>query len=181
MIKINLLPEEYKKEYNLEGLRRLSVFVFLSLYFIVAVFIVLLFATHIFLETESKSWLGQIESEKSTEKVKQVLGLEDDIEIVNNQINIIRTAQARPFDASNVLSSIASVVERNVYLSSLSLNSEKKQISISGYALTREAVLDLEKSLKENEWVDGATLVSPRSNILKKEDINFDFTFDIKN
>ncbi|MBI3671316.1 hypothetical protein HY249_00780 [Candidatus Azambacteria bacterium] len=180
MITINLLPEEYKKEYNLEKARRFSVFVFLSLYFIILIFIALLFGADIFLKTEMKYWVDNIENEKSTEKVKQVLGLEDNIKVANDKISIIQKAQEEHINAFEVLLSVSPLISDSVYLQNLTINSDLKKVSMSGFSLTRDEVLKLEGLLKSDAFVRKDSVASPRSNILKKSDIDFSFSFDLK-
>jgi len=180
MINVNLLPEEYKKEYKLEKARRLAVFIFLSLYITVIIFFGLMIGTYFFINSESKVWAAKIEEEKSTEKVKQVLSLEQDIKTANNKIDIISNSLKNGSNVAGILKSISSVSDNRSYFENLSLNFITKKASISGYSLTRDAVLEMSDKLQQNEFIDPQGFQNPKTNILKKDDIDFSFLFNIK-
>ncbi|MEK7453009.1 MAG: hypothetical protein AAB614_02125 [Patescibacteria group bacterium] len=180
MITVNLLPEEYKKEYAIERSRRFFVFVFLSLYCIIIMFFVLLFGAGTFLKIETKSWVERIDAEKSTEKIKQVLSLEDDVKVINNKIKIIQRARGEYFNLADVIISISPLFGDGIYLKNLTINVDEKKINMSGFALTRNDVLGLEDFLRKNEFAREDSLIFPRSNILKSEDIDFSFNFNLK-
>ncbi len=180
MITINLLPEEYKKEYAFEKARRFSVLIFLSLYFIIIVFTALLFGVAAFLKIETNFWSNKIESEKSTEKVQQVLSLEESIRNINKKISIIKKADKESVNIVSILNNLSNIMNEDMYLKTLTINSETKNVNMEGFSSTRDDVLNLEEALRKSEWIDAETLVSPNSNILKEKDINFSFAFKIK-
>ncbi len=180
MITINLLPEEYKKEFAYEKTKRFFTFVFLSLYFIVIVFSLLLFGAYFFLKVELSTWQEKIDAEKTDEKVKRILGLEETIKLTNKKIQTINNAKKEKTEVSKLIESIIPAVGDRIYLTSLSLNADAKKVSLSGFALSRDDVLKFESFLKNSQFVKEGTLVSPKSNILKRENIDFQFSFNIK-
>lgn len=180
MITLNLLPEKYRSEFNLEKARRFIIFIFVSLSFVVVIFSLLLFAEMIFLKMENKAWLDRLENEKATEKGKQILGLESDIKKTNEKISIITKAHADTLDVSAIIESLFYIARPTTHLNSLTINGETKKINIAGFAGSRDAVLSIEQTLKENKLIQTETLISPKTNILKAEDIDFSFTFGIK-
>lgn len=180
MITLNLLPENYKSELNLEKTRRFVIFIFTSLGFMVVIFTFLLFAEFVFLKIENQSWLERLENEKATEKGKQILELEKNIKTTNEKISIVAKVQEDALSISSIIESLSVVIQPEAHLNSLTINRDNKKTNIAGFALTRDAVLSMEAALKGNEFMQPGTLISPKTNILKAEDIDFSFTFSIK-
>jgi|GEM_PF-6409718 len=180
MIKLNLLPGEYKKEYSLEKTRRFVVFVAASLYFVSATFILLIFFGYFYLKFETSSVISSIDSAKTTQQIKDVLSLEDDIKLVNKKIDIAEKAKAESVSMSDALKSIASFDNPDSYIKSITIDSDLKRVSIAGFASTRDAVLLIKKAIEESDAVDAESLESPKSNILKEENIDFTFIFNLK-
>lgn len=180
MITLNLLPEKYKSEFDLEKSRRFMIFILISLSFMVVVFTLLLFSEFIFLKFENKAWLERLEREKATEKGKQILGLESDIKNTNEKISIITKTRGEALNVFAIIESLFPIERPNSYLNSLTINGENKKANISGFAGSRDAVLSIEQDLKENKLIQDGTLISPKTNILKAEDIDFSFIFGIQ-
>ena len=180
MIRINLLPEKYKKGYKIEKTRRFFVFLFLSLYFVIFVFTILLFGSYYFLKTESDFWSENLELKKSDENIKSILELEKDIKKTNKKINFVYKINSNKIVVSDLIENISSLISDGVYLKSLSLNANTGDVNLSGFANTRDNILTLEDRLKNSNWVDKSSFVSPKSNILKKKNIDFTFSFKLK-
>jgi len=180
MITVNLLPEEYKKGYKLEKARRFSVFVFLSLYFTIIIFSILLFGAFMFLKIETNAWYDRVQSEKSTEKVQKILALEESIRAANKKILIVNEARLENKNTSELMEGIAKVTTDNLYLKNVNINMKLGKVSMSGFANSRDDVLSFEKKLNNIQWIEDGSLVSPRSNILSQNDIDFTFSFKIK-
>ena len=155
------------------------VFVFLSLYFIMAVFSLLLFGAYYFLKVETKTWSENIASEKSTKKVQEILALEEKIKNTNKKIFIANKAIKETKKTSKIIEDITNLLNENIYLDILSLNLKDEKVNINGFAKTRQDVLSLQEKLKNSSLVKKDTIQSPKSNILKKENINFQFTFNL--
>jgi len=180
MIKLNLLPEEYKKEYNLEKTRRFVKFVSVSLYFILFIFILLIFFGYFYLKFETRSVISKIDSEKTTQKIKDIFNLEDNIKLINKKISIIEKAKAEKIEISEILQTIASFDNQDTYFKNISINGQIKKVSISGFALNRSAVLAVKEAIKNSPIVEKESVFSPKTNILKEKNIDFNFTFKLK-
>jgi hypothetical protein len=180
MIKLNLLPEEYKKEYNLEKTRRFIMFVSVSLYFISFIFILLIFFGYFYLKFETKSIISKIDSEKTTQQIKDVFSLEDNIKLVNKKISIIEKAKLESTNISKILEEVSYFDGSDSYLKNINVESQSGQVSISGFALNRDAVLLVKEAIKNSDMVDKDSILSPKTNILKEEKIDFNFIFKLK-
>ncbi len=180
MINLNLLPEEYKKEYKLEKTRRFIIFVFMALYFISFIFIMLLFFAYFYLKFETKSIILKIDSEKTTQQIKDVFNLEDDIKLANKKMQIIEKAKTENKNITKILEDIVYFDDDNSYFKNIMINSQTGQVSISGFALDREAVLSIKEAIKNSEMVDERSIISPKSNILKEKNIDFNFKFKLR-
>ncbi|HLC70245.1 MAG TPA: PilN domain-containing protein [Patescibacteria group bacterium] len=76
------------------------------------------------------------------------------------------------------LLTVADNLPKDITLNSLNINRADSSLSISGSALTRQALLDYQEKLKEITWLENVS--SPISRLLQKENIPFEFKIKIK-
>ena len=67
----------------------------------------------------------------------------------------------------------ASILPGDIKLVGIDLDRKKNTIVISGTATTRDALLDFQRIVNEVPWIKGVT--APNSQLLQKENINFEF------
>jgi hypothetical protein len=76
------------------------------------------------------------------------------------------------------LLTVADNLPKDITLKSLNINRADSSLSISGTALTRQALLEYQEKLKEITWLENVS--SPISRLLQKEDVPFEFKIKIK-
>lgn len=110
--------------------------------------------------------LPPISREELTKKINEI----------NTYIKTIDQYHNRPLIFSELLDTIAKTIPENAYLTSFTLN-PKNELRISGFAATRNDVVLIEKNLKELPIL--TNILSPLDNLLKPNNINFEFTAQI--
>ena len=180
MLTLNLLPEQYKREYALEIKTRFAVFVFISLAVILAVFIALLFSAFFYLRIQVNSMEESLVSQRTAANAKPMLSLEKDIKALNAKIGITAKARSDIFPVAPALEKIALLIKQGAYLKSVSLDNKTGAVNIAGFASTRDLVLDLKGDLVSSEFVKPDSIQDPIQNILKDKKIDFTFTFQLR-
>ena len=180
MLTLNLLPEQYKREYALEIKTRFAVFVFISLAVILAVFIVLLFSAFFYLRIQVNSMEESLVNQRTAANAKPMLSLEKDIKALNAKIGIAAKARSDIFPVAPALEKIALLIKQGAYLKSVSLDNKTGAVNIAGFASTRDLVLDLKGDLVSSEFVKPDSIQDPIQNILKDKKIDFTFTFQLR-
>lgn len=180
MLTLNLLPEQNKRDYALEIKMRFAVFILISLAVILAIFTALLFFVYIYLGIQTNSMKESLANQRTSSNAEPMLALEKDIKSFNAKINVVAKARSKIFPAAPALESIALLIKPGAYLKSVSLDNETGLVSIAGFAVTRDLVLDLKDSLSSSGFVKQGSVQDPIQNILKDKKIDFTFTFQLE-
>ena len=98
MLTLNLLPEQYKIEYNFEKRRRFIVAVLLSLCVILIIFNALMFATYVFLKTQNQALSGALVFQNSEDDAKRLSSLEKNVAVLNGKIVKVTKAKNEDFN-----------------------------------------------------------------------------------
>lgn len=180
MLTLNLLPEQYKIEYNLEKRRRFIVAVLLLLCVILIIFNALMFSTYIFLKTQNQSLSGVLTFQNSADDAKRLSSLEKNVTTLNGKIAKATKAKNENFNVADLLEKISGISGQESYLETVSIDNISGQVNIGGFAKNRSAVLNIYDSLLKSEFVAEDSLLNPIQNILKSKDITFVFNFKLK-
>ncbi len=181
MLTLNLLPEQSKLEYAFEQRKRLIVFVFVVLCGIVFLFDALLGSVYIYMRSTQTSIADDLELQKIDDSTKHIFQIEKDIKNANSAIISLVSVTKERTVAGPILEKIAFLVKPGIYLRNLSLDAVQGMVTINGFATTRELVLDLESMLNESDFIIPGSVTSPITNIFTNKNINFSFTFKVKN
>lgn len=179
MLTLNLLPEQYKIEYNLEKRRRFVVAIFLSLCVILFVFNALMFATFIFLKTQNQALSGAFVFQNSEDDAKRLSSLEKNVSALNGQIARTTKAKNENFNIAGLLEKISEIPDAGSYLETVSIDNISGKVNMGGFAKDRESVLKFYDALLKSEFVSDGSLLNPIQNILKSKDITFVFDFKL--
>jgi hypothetical protein len=172
MLRLNILPEDFKKEirlFSIYGVFRniILVFVFLTaligIIFLFSNAVLETYISHsgsnrIIIRNNYQSLDSQIEEAES--KIKHVVGIQED-----------------SINWSKLIEDIMIRTNDEIIFSRISINREKYQLDLLGHAETRNALINL-----KNEFEDSINYLSidfPIKNILEKEDINFNMLMTI--
>jgi Tfp pilus assembly protein PilN len=172
-LKLNLLPPEEKKKIKLLQFSNLLVSFGFWLLFLMIIFSLLMVSVFVFLHIISNAQSGLMEQREKNEKTQALFEVEEKISETNKSINQIYKKQEEMIVWTPILEKTSEIIPEGVYLNAFSYNKSSERVNISGYAETREALLEYEKNLKESEYFK--EVESPLSNIIKKEDIEFSF------
>lgn len=181
MITLNLLPESYKIEYAFERKRRLIIFTIVVLCAIVLVFNTLLFSTYLYIRVWNSSAVGELEKQKSEESVKRIDEMESNVKNTNAVIETLVLVKKDITVAGPALEQMALLIKPGVYLKSIALNASDGVVNLTGFSKSRELVLDLETALNHSDFVVPGSVRSPITNIFTSKNIDFSFTFKVKN
>jgi len=176
---INLLPKIRQSEIRLaDHFRTIYLFCGISSATLLLVVVALL-GTRLYLTTESTKLSGEIEVLKTAVNKQENAELKAKIAGVNNKIlDFKNLADATPA-WSKVFLAFSKLVPEDVGINNFSVEIEKRKVEISGFAKSREAVIQLYDNLKADteNFVD---VNYPLENISKPKDVTFQFTFYMK-
>lgn len=180
MINLNLLPPKEKEEVKFEIFRQYLIFFGRSFIFILIIFVVLLFSVYLYLSITLEAQENLVKITKEAPESQKLEKIKKEIEETNNKITKIYKTQSDFVLWSKIIEDLISSVppEQKIYLKIFSGRKGGAQITISGFAQTREDLIDFEHSLRgSDKFFD---IYSPISNFLKKTEINFNLTFKFK-
>ena len=122
MLTLNLLPEQYKIEYNFEKRRRFIVAVLLSLCVILIIFNALMFATYVFLKTQNQALSGALVFQNSEDDAKRLSSLEKNVAVLNGKIVKVTKAKNEDFNVIGLLEKISEISGHGSYLETVSID-----------------------------------------------------------
>lgn len=173
---MNLLPQYQKDIIQWDILRRF-IFVFLGIVFFWAmIFLVLAYNSVLYLEAQIPAVEARLRAEQETQKANIVMEVESDIKDLNEVLlTIDKIRKKESFNFPYILRVLGSMAPEGVVFRTITFRG--KDIDIQGHAEGRAGVLALNKNLQEQSIF--TNIVSPLSNIVKEQDINFTFNFSI--
>ncbi|MCR4322759.1 MAG: hypothetical protein NUV61_01585 [Candidatus Azambacteria bacterium] len=177
MLKLNLLPDQYKNEYVLEKKRRFVAHITIILVLIAILFNILLGSVYMFVFTYEQSLRQSIETQTTTDTVKRLATIEKKVRALNTQIGVLSAVEKDVVLIAPVFERVAQLVGQEAYLKTVSIDTATQTVSIVGFAKTRAAVLAFADALQKSDFVIEGSVKNPIKNILKEENIDFNFTF----
>jgi len=176
MIKLNLLPPKEKEKLELDNLNQLIFFLAIRIAIFLLIFTLLLITTYYCLSILLKEQKRLIEINKNDIKIQQLVKIEENIKNVNQQLGKIHLKQKELVVWTPILEELAKITHSGVYLSNFSYNLSINKINLSGWAESRDKLINFKNSLEESAFF--VNLESPLSNLIKQNDINFSFTLE---
>ncbi len=178
MLELNLLPPQEKKEAELANLTRLVTS--LSIWFLafLIIFTLLLASTFFYLSILLRAQNRLIEIRQSDPKAQRLVEIEKKIKQANSRLSQIHLKQKDLILWVPLLEEMAELTPGRIYLTSFSYQLAENQIYLSGWANTRDNLLTFQDSLEESPFF--VEVEAPLSNLLKKSDIDFNFTLHLK-
>ncbi|OHA46731.1 MAG: hypothetical protein A3A80_02630 [Candidatus Terrybacteria bacterium RIFCSPLOWO2_01_FULL_44_24] len=176
---INLTSIEAQNGIRFELLTRLVIRVGIVIIAILSVLIIFMLTSLIYITTlkggvseNTKTWriLGQTtESDEVKQKVKASADF----------IRYVSKLSTDPFKWSSTIRDVVVSLPPTVYLTAISGSQAQRNIVISGFAPTRDDVLQLEDMLKKLPFI--SLVDSPDSNVIAEKNITFQFTLILNN
>lgn len=168
-IDLNLLPPQKKKEL----LKSLILAHFQLMCFVCLVVAVGLVGTLVLVRGQVKRNFNDVQAAAAGMHTEKTADITEQIKQINLYLKDIKDLQNKHISWTDVVDNIMALVPPKVRLESLTME-EGGQIRLTGMAATRDDALTMLKSLRETAYL--TDVVSPLSNILQKENVNFEFT-----
>jgi Tfp pilus assembly protein PilN len=180
---INLLPPEKKEELLRERRLKLMTILGISLLFFLICFSLILFSIKTFIGGEVEVQKILFEQREKELKNSQMQALEENLISFNLVLSRLESFYYNQTKLNEILEKISGVLPSEVYLTNLSIvpSSEKTpqiKCDLSGFSPTREKLLEMKKSLEDEESFEEVSL--PPVSWVEATDINFMVTFRIK-
>ncbi len=173
-VSINILPDEQKEKREIEKkIGKISCFGF-SLVFILLVLLAVLFSARLVLNIDYKSVQETVGNRpgNSEEDINQTENLLSEINNISKKIN--KTSEETP-RWSKVLKKIAEISPPDSKITLIHV--EKEHIKLDGFEKNRDPYfLDFLEKLKAEGFKN---IDSPDSNIVSKNDFNFEIEMDV--
>jgi Tfp pilus assembly protein PilN len=181
---INLLPPEEKEKLVWEKKKRITAVFWFLVLFSVFCLILLLSLAKIYLQGQLKSAQEILTVSSQGAEYVRIKGIRRRIESAGSDLRKLNSFYADKIYFSDILENVSKILPQEVFLTGLSINSlagkkekKKTEISLSGFASTREVLFDFNEELKKDSYFSGVYF-SP-SNWIKPRDINFFITFKL--
>jgi cell division protein FtsB len=176
---INLLPKARQEEFYYQGLlRSLWIYVAISCVTFALVFLAQ-FGTKLYMQNIKAGVEVKIQQLKLQVSKEENSKIKNEIAQVNNISADYNKLVAEQPKWSKVIMAFAPLPPEGVVIRTFSASLNTKAITIQGFSPTREKVQELYKRiLNDTEHFTGINY--PLENIAKPTDVNFHFTFTIK-
>lgn len=175
MIYLNLLPPQEKKLIRLVILDRLANYYLLAIASSVVFLVILFLGVKYFLIWRVNIVKENIIVENNNGLAWEIKALEDKIKYDNGILALLKSVNDKNVNFTIILDDIFSIVPAGVYFNNLSYNSGARQFIVSGKAVTRDGLIDFVEKLKLSPYLKDVD--SPPSNLVKKENLDFNVTF----
>lgn len=174
---INLLPSEEKKE--LKEIKFFSFIVIVEILIIIFLLILslMLFLIKSYIVAEVRSQEFLINKEQESLNSAKFGEVEKNIKGINQEFSQLNFFYENQKDLTPLFETITRFVPAGIYITSLSYLKDSSEIVLQGSAKKREDILKFKKSLEDNGQFEN--FYSPISNLVKPENINFFFKFNI--
>ena len=173
---MNLLPQKQKEELVRDTKVRFIKVLFSVVYLWAIIVLVISYNSVLYLNAQTPAIEERIERELQTEKSSMAQSIESEINELNSTLlNIDKTRKQESFNFPYILRVVGSVIPEGVVLKSIIF--QNGAMNLRGHADTRAGVLLLKENLENAE--EFHDVISPLSNIVKEENIDFNFSFSL--
>ncbi len=176
---LNLLPKDRQKELHFEDIfNRILIFCGLSVVTLILSTAALI-GVRFILQSEAGQLKVDIDQLKTAVNKQENSELKAQIAKINNQIVDFKNLSDATPAWSKVILAFGKLIPQDVGITGFSADIDKKQVEISGFAKTREAVIELYNNINADKD-NFANINYPFENVAKPKDLYFRFTFFIK-
>jgi Tfp pilus assembly protein PilN len=177
---INLLPPEEKNILIQE--ERFKLILILGIVFLSALLslILILFSIRIYISSQTDSEKTIFIQEEEKVKTAGFQELQEKITLANKNLSNLNSFYQNQIYFTEILEIISGTLPSGTYLSNLSLKPLGGGVldcNLSGFAPTREVLLDFKKNLETEKTIK--EIYFPPANWVESKDIDFNITFKI--
>lgn len=178
MIQINLLPEKEKTE--IKYTLRYRFIILFSIWFFICflLFISILIFSNFYLSFQINSLGKELTVEKNFLKRKKVYDLENVSQEINQKLLKIEKIKKESRPIYDIFKSLALNLKNETKLKNIYYSSSQKKINLTGFALSRNDLLNLKDDLEKNKYFSSVNL--PIYFLAQKTDINFSLNLKLK-
>jgi len=173
---INLLPEKNKNEIREEKSFRNIVGRELAFIFPVILLVMILFSVKLILGIQEQGLEKSYNDEQFQGSQQDLKKYEDKFRETNLKSNLISKVQENHLEWTGVLVKLSQAVPDEVSITGVA--NKDYQIFLMGRAKNRERLLALKEAVNNSECFTGVNM--PLSNLVSKENIDFQMDFEIK-
>lgn len=175
-IKLNIIPEERKKEISSNNLLKNIWQWEFGLSVILGVFLLLLLSIYYLLSFNLAAQKSEIVNEKVREDFEKISKFNSDFKIANKQINTDESIQKDQLYWSNLLVKLNDAVPAEISASKLA--TQNYQVILAGTAKTRDDLMRMKDNFSREDCFSDVNL--PLSNLVSKDNVEFQIQFNIK-
>jgi len=176
MIQLNLLPPLEKKEIVSHQARRKILGLGLIGLMLVLVFLVLLSTVWFYLLIQLRSMEGIITNLENSTQGQAARQYQKEVEDANKKLKSFSQLSSAVKEFSPWLEHLTALPRSGVKFEQLSFDG--KEIKLQGHAQARDNLLTFKQALSASEYFQN--LDAPLQNFLKQSDIDFSFSFRLK-
>ncbi len=178
MLQLNLLPEKEKKNIRLTRMLYLIKIYSQGIIFALLIFIIFLLSIWLYLNIQLKGLKQILNFQLQTPLGKKIQNIENAIQSANQKLSKLNKIQSQQKTYGSFIEELSRLIPSSSHLENLILDAKTKKITINGYAPTREDVLSIKQALENSPFF--TDLEWPLSNLTQTSQINFKFSFKIK-
>ncbi len=176
---INLLPKIRQNELRYEAVYHSLISIFIFSLFSFALVFIIQFATKFYLEIKASSLSDQIAQLKNQVNKQENADVKKQVQAINDIITDFNKLSTTSPKWSRVIKAFAVLPPEEIEIKTFMIDVTKKTISINGLSPTRELVIQLYNNILKDE-TNFYNIDYPLENVAKPTEINFHFTFFIR-
>jgi Tfp pilus assembly protein PilN len=174
----NLLPKDKLKELTYEHVLYSVTVAIVASVVILLLGLLVQFGVWFYLNKKMVSSDEEIGQLKISANKTEDAAIKEHINLVNAEIQDFTALSAATPQWSTVLAAFVKDVPQGIKISEFDADATKKQITITGYSPTRDAVIDLYNNLNADKE-HFLNINYPLENVSKPTDVKFTYTFSI--
>jgi len=175
---INLLPEAEKDALLREERWKIASILGLLLFIFLILVGVVLFGIGMNLKAEVESQKAIVSLQENRLKSEDVSALKRKISSLNEKYLRLDSFYQKQRQLTEIMDELSGILPAGMYLTNLSFQKANSQITLSGFSLTREALVGFKKNLEQQDNFKEVTF--PTSNWVRAKNINFYVSFKLK-
>ncbi len=173
MLRLNILPDDFKKEIKLTSIYSVFKNIILLFVFLTAILGIIFLLGDAVLQTYmDNSGLGRSFFQNDYQD------LDAQVKEAELKIGYVVAIQEDAINWSKLIEDVMTKTNNNITFSRITINREKYQLNLFGHAETRRDLIDLKDAFEESDSY--LTVDFPIENILEKNDITFNMLMTIE-
>jgi Tfp pilus assembly protein PilN len=176
---INLISPKEKEKFFMEKIRRMVIVLWFLVFFFIICLILILWAVRIYTKSQLSTQESFTSSAKEEQKVEKIEQTKQKVDSINSSLQEMYSFYNNKVYLSGLVEKISKTLHQGIYLTDLSIIfKDKIEVSLAGFAPLRDDLLQFKSNLESDE--EFVNVSFPASNWVKKSDIDFSVSFEVK-